>query len=86
MVNWKGFEGKCCGFIEILSQHFPGATKESHEKPQSRYLAFWPRFKLSTSRITRLEFYRYADVFGEYVSREQVRTSSRWMMFSFMCL
>jgi hypothetical protein len=38
-------EGRNCGIIEILSQHFCGSIKENHENPESRYMGSQLRIK-----------------------------------------
>jgi hypothetical protein len=35
MVNWKGFERKRCGVIEVSAQYSPAVTDEDHEKNDS---------------------------------------------------
>jgi len=37
--------------LKVLSQYFPGGTKENHNTLQSKQPPYGPRFKPGTSRI-----------------------------------
>jgi hypothetical protein len=51
-MSWEGFGGKrSWPHFKVLSRHLSGGTEGNHEKPQSGWPVFGPRFETWTSRI-----------------------------------
>jgi hypothetical protein len=49
-MNVEGFERRQL-WPEVLSQHLPGRTEESHEKPHAEKLVHLPKIKPGTCHI-----------------------------------